>query len=132
MSSFPHLTAPLRVGDLTLPNRAIMGSMHTGLEYMDRAIERTARFYAERARGEAALIVTGGYSPNADGLFGPDGAGVEPAGASRRAPRDHGAVHAAGGRIALQILHAGRYAKHKGLVAPSTSHRRSIRSRRAA
>ena len=120
MSTFPHLTAPLRVGDLTLPNRAIMGSMHTGLEYMDRAIERTARFYAERARGEAALIVTGGYSPNADGLFGPHGPEVsrpEHIPEHREITR---AVHAAGGRIALQILHAGRYAKHKGLVAPST------------
>ena len=120
MTQFPNLTAPLRVGGLTLPNRALMGSMHTGLEYMDRHIERTARFYAERARGEAALIVTGGYSPNADGLFGPDGPEVS---RPEHLP-DHriitDAVHAAGGRIALQILHAGRYAKHKGLVAPST------------
>ncbi len=119
-SRFPHLTAPLRVGDLTLPNRAIMGSMHTGLEYMDRAIERTARFYAERARGEAALIVTGGYSPNADGLFGPHGPEVSRPEHLPEHREITGAVHAAGGRIALQILHAGRYAKHKGLVAPST------------
>ncbi len=120
MTQFPHLTAPLRVGGLTLPNRAIMGSMHTGLEVMDRHIERTARFYAERARGEAALIVTGGYSPNADGLFGPDGPEMS---RPEHIPEHRTitqAVHAAGGRIALQILHAGRYAKHKGLVAPST------------
>jgi 2,4-dienoyl-CoA reductase (NADPH2) len=119
-SSFPHLTAPLRVGNLTLPNRAIMGSMHTGFEYLDRHVERTARFYVERARGEAALIVTGGYSPNADGLFGPNGPEVS---RSEHIPEHReitSAVHAAGGRIALQILHAGRYAKHKGLVAPST------------
>ena len=119
-SSFPHLTAPLRIGNLTLPNRAIMGSMHTGFEYLDRHVERTARFYVERARGEAALIVTGGYSPNADGLFGPNGPEVsrpEHIPEHREITR---AVHAAGGRIALQILHAGRYAKHKGLVAPST------------
>ena len=120
MPSFPHLTAPLRVGNLTLPNRAIMGSMHTGLEYMDRAIQRTARFYAERARGEAALIVTGGYSPNADGLFGPNGPEVSRPEHLPEHREITGAVHAAGGRIALQILHAGRYAKHKGLVAPST------------
>ncbi len=120
MQSFPHLTAPLRVGSLTLPNRAIMGSMHTGFEYLDRHVERTARFYAERARGEAAIIVTGGYSPNADGLFGPDGPEVS---RPEHIPEHRtitSAVHAEGGRIALQILHAGRYAKHKGLVAPST------------
>ena len=60
MNAFPHLTAPLDLGYIKLPNRAIMGSMHTGFEYLDRHVERTARFYAERARGEAALIVTGG------------------------------------------------------------------------
>ena len=87
---------------------------------MDRAIERTARFYAERARGEAALIVTGGYSPNADGLFGPHGPEVSRPEHIPEHREITGAVHAAGGRIALQILHAGRYAKHKGLVAPST------------
>ncbi len=120
MTAFPHLTAPLDLGYIKLPNRAIMGSMHTGFEYMDRHVERTARFYAERARGEAALIVTGGYSPNADGLFGPNGPEVS---RSEHIPEHRhitSAVHAAGGRIALQILHAGRYAKHKGLVGPST------------
>lgn len=120
MTSLAHLLAPLDLGYLRLPNRAIMGSMHTGLETMDRPIERTARFYAERAKGEAALIVTGGYSPNKDGLFGPGG--PEVSGPEHVAEHRHvtDAVHAAGGRIALQILHAGRYAKHAGLVGPST------------
>ncbi|MFN3743204.1 MAG: FAD-dependent oxidoreductase [Hyphomicrobiaceae bacterium] len=119
MSAFPHLTAPLDLGYIRLPNRAIMGSMHTGLERMDRPIERTARFYAERARGEAALIVTGGYSPNADGLFGPGGPELSRAAHVPEHRDITRAVHAEGGRIALQILHAGRYAKHKGLVGPS-------------
>ena len=120
MTAFPRLTAPLDLGYIKLPNRAIMGSMHTGFEYLDRHVERTARFYAERARGEAALIVTGGYSPNADGLFGPGGPEMS---RPEHLPEHRtitSAVHAEGGRIALQILHAGRYAKHKGLVAPST------------
>ena len=120
MTAFPHLTAPLDLGYIKLPNRAIMGSMHTGLEYMDRHIERTARFYAERARGEAALIVTGGYSPNADGLFGSNGPEVSRPEHIPEHRQITSAVHAEGGCIALQILHAGRYAKHKGLVGPST------------
>ena len=120
MNAFPHLTAPLDLGYIKLPNRAIMGSMHTGFEYLDRHVERTARFYAERARGEAALIVTGGYSPNADGLFGPGGPELSRAEHVPEHRHIISAVHAEGGRIALQILHAGRYAKHKGLVGPST------------
>lgn len=120
MSSFPRLLAPLDLGFTRLENRAIMGSMHTRLETLDRAEERIARFYAERARGGAALIVTGGFSPNAEGLLEPDGPVLD----KREQLHEHTpittAVHAAGGKIALQILHAGRYATHGTSVAPST------------
>ncbi|MBW8466501.1 MAG: NADPH-dependent 2,4-dienoyl-CoA reductase, partial [Acidovorax sp.] len=108
---FPTLLSPLKVGAHTLGNRALMGSMHTRLESLDRSIERLALFYAERARGGAGLIVTGGYAPNPDGLLdetGPQLATAEQADALQPIPR---AVHAEGGKIILQILHTGRYAK---------------------
>lgn len=120
MSTFPRLLAPLDLGFTTLSSRAIMGSMHTRLETLDRAGERIARFYAERAKGGAALIVTGGFSPNAEGLLEPNGPVLD----KREQIHEHKpvtvAVHAAGGKIAMQILHAGRYATHGSSVAPST------------
>ena len=73
MSSYPHLFQPLDLGFTTLANRTIMGSMHTRLETLDRPLERVARFYADRARGGAALIITGGFSPNEEGLLEPKG-----------------------------------------------------------
>ena len=119
MSPYPHLVKPLDFGFLLLPNRIVMGSMHTRLETLDRPIERVARFYVERARGGAGLIITGGFSPNAEGL-------MEPGAPLFDSPEQLGehrpiteAVHAAGGRIALQILHAGRYARIDGAVGPS-------------
>jgi len=120
MSPYPHLFQPLELGFLTLANRIVMGSMHTRLESMDRPIERIARFYVERARGGAGLIITGGFSPNAEGLMEP-GAPIfnELEQMSEHRPVTD-AVHAAGGRIALQILHAGRYARVSGAVGPST------------
>ena len=120
MSSYPHLFRPLDLGFLTLANRIVMGSMHTRLESLDRPIERIARFYVERARGGAGLIITGGFSPNAEGLMEPGAPIFNEAEqiAEHRPVTD--AVHAAGGRIALQILHAGRYAKIDGAVGPST------------
>lgn len=108
---FPTLLSPLKVGAHTLRNRALMGSMHTRLEMQDRAIERLALFYGERARGGAGLIVTGGYAPNHDGLLdetGPMLTTPEQADELKPVPD---AVHAAGGKILLQILHCGRYAK---------------------
>jgi 2,4-dienoyl-CoA reductase (NADPH2) len=94
--------------------------MHTRLETLDRALERVARFYVERAKGGAALIITGGFSPNAEGLMEPGA----PLFDSREQLAEHHpiteAVHDAGGRIALQILHAGRYARIDGAVGPST------------
>jgi 2,4-dienoyl-CoA reductase (NADPH2) len=119
MTGFPHLLAPLDLGHVTLSSRVVMGSMHTRLEELDRPVERTARFYAERAAGGAALIVTGGYSPNEDGLFGPGGPILSrPEHIHEHTPVT-AAVHRAGGRIALQILHAGRYSKHTGAVGAS-------------
>ena len=118
-AAYPHLLAPLDLGFTTLPNRVIMGSMHVGLEEVEGGFERMAAFYAERARGGVGLIVTGGISPNEAGRPYPGGAMLtSPAEAERhRIVTD--AVHEAGGRIALQILHFGRYAYHPEAVAPS-------------
>src|SRR5687767_14707216 len=119
MPAYPHLFQPLEVGGITLPNRIMMGSMHTGFEARPDGMERLAAFYAERARGGAALIVTGGFSPNDAGNLGPHRAEFstrEDAQAHRVIPR---AVHEAGGRIALQLLHSGRYGFHERIVGPS-------------
>ena len=116
---YPTLFSPLAVGAAVLPNRIIMGSMHTELEGRPDAAKRLSAFYAERARGGAALIVTGGCSPNAAGRMSERG-GVLDAAAQLPFHRELVAgVHGAGGRIALQILHAGRYARHKDLVGAS-------------
>lgn len=117
-SPYPHLLAPLRLGGVTLPNRVLMGSMHTGLEERGDW-DRVARFYAARARGGAGLIVTGGMAPNAEGGVFPGAAGLftpDDIASHRRVTE---AVHAEGGRIAMQILHAGRYAYGPDCVAPS-------------
>ncbi|HEX6609560.1 MAG TPA: 2,4-dienoyl-CoA reductase FMN-binding domain-containing protein, partial [Hyphomicrobiaceae bacterium] len=120
MTDFPSLLKPLDLGFTTLANRAIMGSMHTRLETLDRPLERIARFYADRARGGAALIITGGFSPNEEGLLEPNGPVLNSAHQlGEHAPITR-AVHEAGGKIALQILHAGRYAVHELSVGPST------------
>ncbi|MDX3387638.1 NADPH-dependent 2,4-dienoyl-CoA reductase [Streptomyces niveiscabiei] len=118
-SRYPHLLSPLDLGFTTLPNRVLMGSMHVGLEEAERGFERMAAFYAERARGGVGLIVTGGIAPNDEGRPYPGGAKLT---TDEEADRHRGitdAVHAEGGRIALQILHFGRYAYHPDLVAPS-------------
>ncbi|MEV7185529.1 NADPH-dependent 2,4-dienoyl-CoA reductase [Kitasatospora sp. NPDC093102] len=118
-SRYPHLLSPLDLGFTTLPNRVIMGSMHVGLEEAPGGYERMAAFYAERARGGVGLIVTGGIAPNEAGRPWEGGAMLttEEEADKHRVVTD--AVHAAGGRIALQILHFGRYAYHRDLVAPS-------------
>ncbi|MCX4850475.1 FAD-dependent oxidoreductase [Streptomyces sp. NBC_00893] len=119
MSPYPNLLSPLDLGFTTLPNRVLMGSMHIGLEEVERGFERMAAFYAERARGGVGLMVTGGIAPNARGCSFPGGAKMTTeAEAEQHAPVTS-AVHAAGGRIAMQILHFGRYAHHPDLVAPS-------------
>ncbi|MGI5446482.1 FAD-dependent oxidoreductase [Streptomyces sp. CA-243310] len=118
-SRYPHLLSPLNLGFTTLPNRVIMGSMHTGLEEHAGGFERLAAFYAERARGGAGLIVTGGIAPNDAGrpFEGGSRLTTEDEAAEHRVITE--AVHAEGGKIAMQILHFGRYAYHKDLVAPS-------------
>ncbi|MFJ9076358.1 FAD-dependent oxidoreductase [Streptomyces sp. NPDC102278] len=118
-SRYPHLLNPLDLGFTTLPNRVIMGSMHTGLEEHAGGFERLAAFYAERARGGAGLIVTGGIAPNDAGrpFEGGSRLTTEEEATEHRVITE--AVHAEGGKIAMQILHFGRYAYHKDLVAPS-------------
>ncbi|HQV91156.1 MAG TPA: FAD-dependent oxidoreductase, partial [Phycicoccus sp.] len=120
MTAYPHLLAPLDLGFTTLPNRVLMGSMHVGLEEAPNGFERMAAFYAERARGGVGLIVTGGIAPNEAGRPLEGGAIL----ASDEQVPSHRlvteAVHAAGGKICLQILHFGRYAFHADLVGPSS------------
>ncbi|MEU4395311.1 NADPH-dependent 2,4-dienoyl-CoA reductase [Kribbella sp. NPDC023855] len=119
MSEYPHLLAPLDLGHVALKNRVIMGSMHTGLEDRAKDLPKLAAYFAERARGGVGLIVTGGYAPNRTGWLTPFGSKLT----SRREARGHrlvtDAVHAEGGLIALQILHAGRYAYHPFSVSAS-------------
>ncbi|MFJ2089462.1 FAD-dependent oxidoreductase [Streptomyces sp. NPDC087901] len=119
MSPYPHLLNPLDLGFTTLPNRVLMGSMHIGLEEVENGFERMAAFYAARARGGVGLMVTGGIAPNDAGCTFPGGAKMTTEAEAAQHARVTSAVHAAGGRIAMQILHFGRYAHHPGLVAPS-------------
>ncbi|NVO22032.1 NADPH-dependent 2,4-dienoyl-CoA reductase [Donghicola mangrovi] len=118
MTDYPHLLAPLDLGFTTLKNRVLMGSMHTGLEET-RDWNRVATFYEERAKGGVGLIVTGGMAPNREGGVFPGAAGLftDQDIQNHRIVTDR--VHAAGGKIAMQILHAGRYAYGKDCVAPS-------------
>ncbi|MFE7404115.1 FAD-dependent oxidoreductase [Streptomyces sp. NPDC057557] len=119
MSPYPNLLSPLDLGFTTLPNRVLMGSMHIGLEEVERGFERMAAFYAERARGGVGLMVTGGIAPNARACSFPGGAKMTTEAEAEQHARVTAAVHEAGGRIAMQILHFGRYAHHPDLVAPS-------------
>ena len=118
MSDYPNLLAPLDLGFTTLKNRVLMGSMHTGLEET-KDWNRVAEFYATRARGDVGLMVTGGMAPNREGGGFPGAAGLFSAEdiANHRIVTDR--VHEAGGKIAMQILHAGRYAYSPECVAPS-------------
>lgn len=119
-SQFPHLFEPLDLGFTTLENRVIMGSMHTGLEDRAKNTARLAEFYAERARGGVGLIVTGGYAPNRTGWLLPFGAKLTNRFEARRHRTITRAVHDAGGKIALQILHAGRYSYQPLSVSASS------------
>lgn len=118
MTEFPHLLAPLDLGFTTLKNRVLMGSMHTGLEET-RDWNRVAEFYATRARGDVGLMVTGGMAPNAEGGVFPGAAGLFSGDdiANHKVVTDR--VHDAGGKIAMQILHAGRYAYSPDCVSAS-------------
>ncbi|OIJ98421.1 NADPH-dependent 2,4-dienoyl-CoA reductase [Streptomyces colonosanans] len=119
MSRYPHLLTPLDLGFTTLPNRVLMGSMHVGLEEADGGWDRMAAFYAARARGGVGLIVTGGIAPNDAGRPYEGGAKLTTEAEAGQHSVITEAVHRAGGRIAMQILHFGRYAYHQDLVAPS-------------
>src|SRR3954465_6259431 len=116
---YPHLFRPLDLGFATLPNRILMGSMHTGYEARPNGIAPLAAFYAERAAGGAALIVTGGFSPNDAGNLGPHRAQFSTSDDAQKHMPIPRAVHEAGGRIVLQLLHSGRYGFHERIVAPS-------------
>ncbi len=119
MTHYPHLNAPLDLGFTTLKNRVLMGSMHVGLEEAPNGFNRMAAFYAERAAGGVGLIVTGGIAPNSRAAPWPGGSKM-----TTTEEADHHkvvtqAVHDAGGKIAMQILHFGRYAYSSELVGPS-------------
>ncbi len=116
---YSRLLEPLDLGFTQLANRVIMGSMHLGLEEAKGGFERMAAFYAERAHRGAGLIVSGGISPNDEGRPMPGGACLDSPGKADRHRLVADAVHRAGGKIAMQILHFGRYAYHPALVAPS-------------
>jgi 2,4-dienoyl-CoA reductase (NADPH2) len=118
-TAYPHLLAPLDLGFTTLKNRVVMGSMHTGLEDGRKHFPRMAAFYAERARGGVGLMVTGGFAPNIEGWAKPFAGTLATSGAARRHKLVTDAVHAEGGKIALQILHTGRYGYQPLCVAPS-------------
>src|SRR5450830_1582078 len=116
---YPHLLQPLDLAFTTLKNRVLMGSMHVGLEEVPNGFERMAAFYAERARGGVALMVTGGIAPNEAGRPMKGGAKLSTEAEALQHRTVTEAVHAAGGKIAMQILHFGRYSYQKNLVAPS-------------
>jgi 2,4-dienoyl-CoA reductase (NADPH2) len=117
---YPNLLSPLNLGFTTLRNRVIMGSMHTGLEDRARDIDRLAAYFAERARGGVGLIITGGYAPNRAGWLLPFAAQMLSSSDARRHRRVTSAVHDEGGKILLQVLHAGRYAYHPCSVSASS------------
>ena len=116
---FPCLFSPLDLGHTTLPNRILMGSMHTGLEDKAADFDKLATYFAERARGGVGLMVTGGIAPSIEGWLKPFGGRLTMpwhVGRHRKLTR---AVHAEGGKLCMQILHAGRYGYHPLSVAPS-------------
>ena len=119
MTDYPNLLSPLELGFTSLRNRVLMGSMHVNLEEAPNGYARMAAFYGERAKGECGLIVTGGISPNEQGRPGPGTAMLMTEEEADKHRPIAAAVHAEGSSIALQILHAGRYAYTPDLVAPS-------------
>ncbi|WP_395682471.1 FAD-dependent oxidoreductase [Dokdonella sp.] len=116
---YPSLFTPLDLGFATLPNRVLMGSMHTGLEDHARDFDKLAAYFAERARGGVGLMVTGGFAPNMRGWLTPFGSRLSMPWQVAPHRKITSAVHAEGGRICLQILHAGRYGYQPLSVAPS-------------
>jgi 2,4-dienoyl-CoA reductase (NADPH2) len=121
---YPNLLSPLKVGRTMLRNRMIMGSMHTRLDMEENGLHKMAVFLAERAKGEVALIITGGYAPNTAGLIEPGGPILTEPAQALELQRITEAVHGHDGKICLQILHSGRYARQEECLGPS-----DIRSR---
>ena len=118
-NTYPHLFEPLDLGFTTLKNRVIMGSMHTGLEEEKNGYYRMAAYFSERAKGEVGLMVTGGIAPNRQGWTAPFTSKLTNKREARKHKKITAAVHAADGKICMQILHAGRYGYHPMSVAPS-------------
>jgi 2,4-dienoyl-CoA reductase (NADPH2) len=116
---YPLLFQPLDLGFTTLKNRILMGSMHTGLEESKNGFQRQAAYFAERAKGGVGLIVTGGVAPNRAGWTGPFASKLSTKSEAKEHKLITDAVHAEGGKICMQILHAGRYGYHPLAVAPS-------------
>ena len=116
---YPHLFAPLDLGHTTLPNRILMGSMHTGLEDKASDYDKLAAYFAERARGGVGLMVSGGIAPSIEGWLKPFGGRLSMPWHVARHRKLTRAVHAEGGKLCMQILHAGRYGYHPLSVAPS-------------
>ncbi|MDX1497603.1 MAG: NADPH-dependent 2,4-dienoyl-CoA reductase [Salinisphaeraceae bacterium] len=116
---YPHLLEPLDLGFTTLRNRTLMGSMHTGLEDRKKHFPRLARYFAERAEGGVGLMVTGGFAPNVEGWLAPFASTLNKSSQAKAHRQITGAVHESGGKIALQILHAGRYGYHPLNVSAS-------------
>lgn len=118
-NGYPHLLSPITLGTLELRNRVVMGSMHTGLEDRRRDIPDLAAYFAERARGGVGLIITGGYAPNKRGWLKPLASEMTTRLQAMRHREVTDAVHAEGGAIAMQVLHAGRYGYHPFSVSAS-------------
>jgi 2,4-dienoyl-CoA reductase (NADPH2) len=116
---FSHLLEPLDLGFTTLKNRVLMGSMHTGLEEEKNGFDKMAAYFAERAKGQVGLIVTGGIAPNREGWVGPFAAKLSTSSEAKKHQKITKAVHDEGGKICMQILHSGRYGYHPLAVAPS-------------
>ncbi|MDX6747822.1 NADPH-dependent 2,4-dienoyl-CoA reductase [Polaribacter sp. PL03] len=116
---YKHIFEPLDLGFTTLKNRILMGSMHTGLEEEKNGLEKIAAYYAERAKGGVGLIVTGGIAPNVQGWTGPFSSRMSTKKHAKEHQKITAAVHKEGGKICMQILHAGRYGYHPFSVAPS-------------
>ncbi len=119
--AYPHLMAPLDLGFTQLRNRIVMGSMHTGMEDRLKHVGELAEYFAERARGGVALAITGGYAPNRRGWLLPLAGDMTSKRTAHRHREITGAVHDAGGKIALQLLHAGRYAYHPFSASASST-----------
>ena len=119
MTKYKHIFQPLDLGFTTLKNRVLMGSMHTGLEEEKNGFEKIATYYAERAKGGVGLIISGGIAPNVQGWTGPFSARMSTKKHARRHKVITDAVHKEGGKICMQVLHAGRYGYHPFAVAPS-------------